>query len=183
MKIATFNINNVVGRLDNLIDWLAQEEPDVVCLQELKADQGAFPAQALEQMGYHAAWSGERTWNGVAILARGAQPVVTRTRLPGDTGDRQARYIEAALGGVLIASHGVAALYLGYQPRIGAAMAMALAVAWLGAAAGRAISAVLDGEAGRYNSGAMVFNALIGLTLSLPFFNIGRVVIEGARLA
>ena len=77
----------------------------------------------------------------------------------------------------------MAALYLGYQPRIGAAMALALALAWLGAAAGRAISAALDGEAGRYNSGAMLFNALIGITLSLPFFNIGRVVLDGARLA
>lgn len=84
-----------------------------------------------------------------------------------------------ALGGVLIASHGVAALYLGYQPRIGAAMALALAVAWLGAAAGRALSAALDGAAGRYNNGAMVFNALIGITLSLPFFQIGRVVLRG----
>lgn len=88
-----------------------------------------------------------------------------------------------ALGGMLIASHGVAALYLGYQPRIGAAMALALAVAWLGAAAGRAISAALDGAAGRFNAGSMVFNALIGVTLSLPFFNIGRVFVRGMGLA
>jgi exodeoxyribonuclease-3 len=104
VKIATFNINNINGRLGNLISWLAEEEPDVVCLQELKAQQGAFPAETLEQMGYHAAWSGERTWNGVAILSRGSEPVVTRTRLPGDPGDSQARYIEAAVNGVLIAS-------------------------------------------------------------------------------
>lgn len=104
MKIATFNINDVRGRLDNLLDWLAQEEPDVVCLQELKAEQGAFPIEALEQLGYQAAWVGERTWNGVAILARGVEPVVTRTRLPGDPKDTQARYIEAAINGVLVAS-------------------------------------------------------------------------------
>ena len=84
-----------------------------------------------------------------------------------------------ALGGVLIASHGVAALYLGYQPRIGAAMALALAIAWLGAAAGRAVSAALDGAQGRFNTGSMVFNGLIGLTLALPFFQFGRVVARG----
>jgi exodeoxyribonuclease-3 len=99
VKIATFNINNVNGRLDNLIGWLAEEEPDVVCLQELKADQNAFPAKTLEQMGYHAVWLGERTWNGVAILSRGGEPIVTRTRLPGDPADTQARYIEAASTG------------------------------------------------------------------------------------
>lgn len=104
MKIATFNINNVRGRLDNLLDWLAPDEPDVVCLQELKAEQGAFPVEPLAQLGYHAAWVGERTWNGVAILARGAEPVVTRTRLPGEPKDTQARYIEAAISGVLVAS-------------------------------------------------------------------------------
>jgi hypothetical protein len=87
-----------------------------------------------------------------------------------------------ALGGVLIASHGVAALYLGYQPRIGAAMAMVLAVAWLGAAMGRAISAALDGDAGRFNAGSILFNALIGITLTLPFFNVGRVVVRGMAL-
>ena len=104
MKIATFNINNVNKRLDGLIDWLAEAEPDVVCLQELKAEQGAFPAEPLTQMGYHAAWRGERSWNGVAILARGVEPVVTRTSLPGDPADQQARYIEAAVNGVLVAS-------------------------------------------------------------------------------
>jgi exodeoxyribonuclease-3 len=63
VKIATFNINNIVKRLDNLIDWLAEAEPDVVCLQELKADQGAFPAEILAQLGYEAVWKGQRTWN------------------------------------------------------------------------------------------------------------------------
>ncbi len=104
MKIATFNINNVNKRLDNLLKWLATAEPDVVCLQELRAEQRAFPATTLRELGYRAVWQGERSWNGVAILARGADPVVTRTSLPGDAGDRQARYIEAAVNGVLIAS-------------------------------------------------------------------------------
>ncbi|CAN5341078.1 exodeoxyribonuclease III [soil metagenome] len=104
MKIATFNINNVVKRLDNLVTWLAEAEPDVVCLQELKAEQGAFPAEPLAQMGYQAVWKGQRSWNGVAILARDATPIVTRTALPGDREDSQARYIEAAVNGVLVAS-------------------------------------------------------------------------------
>ncbi|HEX4199228.1 MAG TPA: exodeoxyribonuclease III [Caulobacteraceae bacterium] len=104
MKIATFNINNVNKRLGNLLAWLAVEEPDVVCLQELKAEDRAFPEQALKAAGYGAVWRGERSWNGVAILARGAQPVLTRQMLPGDPDDRQARYIEAAVRGVLVAS-------------------------------------------------------------------------------
>jgi exodeoxyribonuclease III len=104
VKIATFNINNVNKRLENLLAWLDEAEPDVVCLQELKAEQGAFPANALRSHGYEAVWQGERSWNGVAILARGHVPVLTRTSLPGDADDRQARYIEAAVNGVLIAS-------------------------------------------------------------------------------
>ena len=104
MKIATFNINNVNKRLANLLDWLRQEKPDVACLQELKADQNAFPEAAIREAGYESVWAGQKTWNGVAILARGAKPVLTRTELPGDPSDRQARYIEAAVRGVLIAS-------------------------------------------------------------------------------
>ena len=104
MKIVTFNINNINKRLRNLSSWLAQAEPDVLCLQELKTDQTTFPAQALRDLGYHAVWQGERTWNGVAILARGSDPVLTRSSLPGAPEDRQARYIEAAVHGVLIAS-------------------------------------------------------------------------------
>jgi exodeoxyribonuclease-3 len=104
VKIATFNINNIKKRLANLVAWLTQAEPDVVCLQELKAEQTAFPVGALEKLGYQAVWQGERSWNGVAILARGRTPVLTRSSLPGDERDRQARYIEAAVGGVLVAS-------------------------------------------------------------------------------
>lgn len=104
VKIATFNINNVNKRLDNLLTWLARTRTDVVCLQELKAEQSAFPAAALRALGYGAVWQGERSWNGVAILARGCEPVLTRSCLPGHSEDSQARYIEAAVNGVLIAS-------------------------------------------------------------------------------
>jgi exodeoxyribonuclease III len=104
MKIATFNINNVNKRLDNLLTWLSRTRPDVVCLQELKAETRMFPARAFTELGYGAVWQGERSWNGVAILAQNREPVVTRTSLPGDSSDHQARYIEAAVNGVLIAS-------------------------------------------------------------------------------
>ena len=103
MIIATFNINNVNRRLPNLLEWLGERKPDVACLQELKADQQSFPADELARAGYHAVWQGQRTWNGVAILARGIEPILTRTALPGDAEDNQARYIEAAVNGVLIA--------------------------------------------------------------------------------
>jgi exodeoxyribonuclease-3 len=104
VKIATFNINNVNKRLDNLLAWLGRAEPDIACLQELKTEQSAFPAAALRAIGYGAVWQGERSWNGVAILARGCDPVLTRSSLPGNSEDYQARYIEAAVNGVLIAS-------------------------------------------------------------------------------
>jgi exodeoxyribonuclease-3 len=104
LKIVTFNINNVKKRLENLVAWLAKAEPDVVCLQELKSEQRAFPARTLRALGYRAVWQGERSWNGVAILARDCDPVLTRSSLPGNPDDRQARYIEAAVNGVLIAS-------------------------------------------------------------------------------
>jgi exodeoxyribonuclease-3 len=104
MKIATFNINNVNRRLQNLLDWLADAEPDVVCLQELKAADKQFPRSAIEAAGYGAVWRGQSTWNGVAILARGSEPVLTRAELPGDPSDAQARYIEAAVNGVIVTS-------------------------------------------------------------------------------
>lgn len=104
MIIATFNINNANRRLPNLVAWLAEQRPDVVALQELKAETRSFPRAALEAAGYGAVWEGEARWNGVAILARGAVPEVTRRRLPGDAQDGQARYIEAAVQGVLVAS-------------------------------------------------------------------------------
>ena len=104
MKIATFNINDVNRRLPNLLAWLAEARPDVVCLQELKSTGAAFPIGPLQDAGYDAVWRGERNWNGVAILARGVEPVLIRDALPGDDDDRQSRYIEAAVGGVVIAS-------------------------------------------------------------------------------
>jgi exodeoxyribonuclease-3 len=104
VRVATFNINNINKRLDNLLAWLAKAEPDVVCLQELKAKQEEFPANALRSAGYEAVWQGERSWNGVAILARNHAPVLTRISLPGNPKDHQARYIEAAVEGVLISS-------------------------------------------------------------------------------
>jgi exodeoxyribonuclease-3 len=104
MKIATFNINDINKRLPHLLAWLRGAKPDVVCLQELKAADREFPKAAIEKAGYRVAWRGQKTWNGVAILARGREPVVTRSELPGDPDDTQARYIEAAVNGVLIAS-------------------------------------------------------------------------------
>jgi exodeoxyribonuclease-3 len=102
VKIATYNINGINKRLANLMDWLADAAPDVVCLQELKSTDRMFPATALADAGYGAVWKGQSSWNGVAILARGADPVLTRDELPGDPTDQQARYIEAAVNGVLI---------------------------------------------------------------------------------
>jgi len=104
MKIATFNINNVNRRLPNLLAWLRAAKPDVVALQELKASDGEFPAAAIERAGYGAVWCGQKTWNGVAILARNAEPVLTRDRLPGKPGDHEARYIEAAVRGIIVTS-------------------------------------------------------------------------------
>ncbi|MHC1949504.1 exodeoxyribonuclease III [Bradyrhizobium sp. UFLA06-06] len=104
MKIATFNINNVNRRLPNLLHWLKTAKPDIVSLQELKASDAEFPAAAIEQAGYGAVWQGQRTWNGVAILARKAEPVLIRTALPGDAGDHEARYIEAAVRGIVVTS-------------------------------------------------------------------------------
>jgi exodeoxyribonuclease-3 len=102
MKIATFNINNVNRRLPNVLRWLKQARPDVVCLQELKATDQDFPAAAIEKAGYQAIWRGQKTWNGVAILARDAEPILTRDALPGDAADAQSRYLEAAVNGILI---------------------------------------------------------------------------------
>ena len=103
MKIATFNINNVVRRLPNLLAWLRSAAPDVVCLQELKTPDASFPQAAIENAGYGAVWRGQRTWNGVAILAKDGTPILVRDALPGDPGDTQSRYIEAAVKGALIA--------------------------------------------------------------------------------
>jgi exodeoxyribonuclease-3 len=101
MRIATWNINDVNKRLPLLLAWLEATKPDVVALQELKAVEEAFPRSALEQAGYGSLVVGQRTWNGVALLARGADPLPVRRSLPGDPRDDQARYVEAAVQGIL----------------------------------------------------------------------------------
>ena len=103
MKIATFNVNNINRRLPNLLRWLRAAKPDIVCLQELKSTDADFPVGAIDRAGYGAVWRGQKTWNGVAILARNAEPVLIRSALPGDREDHEARYIEAAVSGILIA--------------------------------------------------------------------------------
>ena len=103
MKVATYNVNGVNGRLPVLLRWLEEAQPDVVCLQELKAPDERFPHLAIEQAGYGAIWHGQKSWNGVAILARGATPIETRRGLPGDELDLHSRYLEAAVDGILIA--------------------------------------------------------------------------------
>ena len=102
MKIATFNVNGVNGRLAALLDWLDETRPDVACLQELKAPDDKFPGAAIEKAGYGAIWHGQSRWNGVAILARGCEPVETCRGLPGDPADTHSRYIEAAVNGMLV---------------------------------------------------------------------------------
>ena len=102
MKLATYNVNGINGRLPVLLRWLEQSEPDIVCLQELKAPDEKFPAPAIEKAGYGAIWHGQKSWNGVAILARGRKPEETRRGLPGDPDDTHSRYIEAIVDGILI---------------------------------------------------------------------------------
>ena len=102
MRIATYNVNGINGRLPVLLAWLEATVPDIVCLQELKASDVKFPEQALSDAGYGAIWHGQKSWNGVAILARGGTPTETRRGLPGDADDNHSRYIEAAVGGVLV---------------------------------------------------------------------------------
>ncbi|MDB5013886.1 MAG: exodeoxyribonuclease [Daejeonella sp.] len=103
MKIATYNVNGVNGRLPVLLRWLAEAKPDVVCLQELKAPQEKFPEQAIIDAGYSAIWHGQKSWNGVAILSRVGKPEEVKRALPGDDEDTQSRYIEAIVNGVRIA--------------------------------------------------------------------------------
>jgi exodeoxyribonuclease-3 len=102
MKIATFNVNGIASRLPHLLDWLERESPDVACLQELKALDRGFPILAVRNAGYGAIWHGQRSWNGVAILVKGADPIEISRRLPGDPRDIQSRYIEARVNGIVI---------------------------------------------------------------------------------
>jgi exodeoxyribonuclease-3 len=102
MRIATYNVNGVNGRLPVLLRWLEQAKPDIVCLQELKAPQEKFPEAAIRDAGYAAIWHGQKSWNGVALLSRGAAPVERRRVLPGDAEDLHSRYIEADVGGMIV---------------------------------------------------------------------------------
>jgi exodeoxyribonuclease III len=107
MKIATYNVNGVNGRLPRLVEWLGETAPDVACLQEIKTDDTKFPAKKIAEAGYGAIWHGQRAHHGVAILAKGVLPREIRRGLPGDDSDREARYLEADVGGI-----GVASVYL-----------------------------------------------------------------------
>jgi exodeoxyribonuclease III len=102
MKLATFNINGINGRLPVLLRWLVEAAPDIVCLKELKAPPDKFPEGPIRDAGYGAIWHGQKSWNGVAILARGADPIETRRGLRGDPDDTHSRYIEAAVSGLLV---------------------------------------------------------------------------------
>lgn len=104
MKVATFNVNGIRSRLPNLLQWLTREQPDIVCLQELKAPDEAFPVRQISEAGYGAIWHGQKSWNGVAILARGSEPAEIRRGLPGGDADTHSRYIEARVHGLVIAS-------------------------------------------------------------------------------
>ena len=104
MKIVTYNVNGIRARLPRLVEYLDEQQPDIVCLQELKSDDDAFPAADIEAAGYRAVWHGQKGFNGVAILARGAEPRLRRMGLPGDPDDTHSRYIEAEVDGVVVGS-------------------------------------------------------------------------------
>jgi len=104
MRIATYNVNGINARLPRLLEWLDETKPDVACLQELKADGDKIPMKAIEEAGYGAIWHGQKGFNGVAILAKGQQPVERRRGLPDDPDETHSRYIEAEIGDVVIAS-------------------------------------------------------------------------------
>ena len=104
LRIATYNVNGVNGRLPRLLEWLQETRPDIACLQEIKTSDPRFPADALAAVGYHAVWHGQPAHHGVAILARGTQPIELRRGLPGDGNDGQARYLEASVKGCTVAS-------------------------------------------------------------------------------
>jgi exodeoxyribonuclease III len=102
MKIATYNVNGIKSRLPNLLDWLEREQPSIACLQELKSPDAGFPSLAIAGAGYKSFAKGQRSWNGVAILARGMEIVPIRDQLPGDPADDHSRYLEAAVGGIIV---------------------------------------------------------------------------------
>lgn len=103
LKIATWNINGINGRLPLLLKWLKQAKPDILCLQELKAPDNGFPIEAINKAGYQAIWNGQKSWNGVAILSRSLPIQELRRTLPGDPSDEHSRYLEAIVGKMVIA--------------------------------------------------------------------------------
>jgi exodeoxyribonuclease III len=102
MRIATFNVNSINARLTHLLRWLAETSPDIVCLQELKAPQEKFPEQAIRDAGYGVIWHGQKSYNGVAILTRGSDPVEVTRVLPGDPEDLHSRYLEVNTHGLIV---------------------------------------------------------------------------------
>ncbi|PWG01936.1 exodeoxyribonuclease III [Sphingosinicella humi] len=104
MKIVTYNVNGIRARLPRLLEYLEEQTPDIVCLQELKSADENFPAADIEAAGYKAVWHGQKGFNGVAILAREMEPKLRRMGLPGDPDDTHSRYIEAEVDGVVVAS-------------------------------------------------------------------------------
>jgi len=104
VKLVTYNVNGIKARLPRLIEYLTEAQPDVVCLQELKASDDSFPGKEIADVGYGAAWHGQKSWNGVAVLARGAEPQVRQRGLAGDPGDEQSRYLECEVDGLVVAS-------------------------------------------------------------------------------
>ena len=104
MKIVTYNVNGIKARLPRVLEYLTEDQPDVVCLQELKSADEGFPAAEIEAAGYGAVWHGQKAWNGVAVLARGQQPVERQRGLAGEAEDEQSRYLECEVGGVIVAS-------------------------------------------------------------------------------
>ena len=104
MKIVTYNVNGIKARLDRLVEYLTEDGPDIVCLQELKASDDTFPVQAIEAAGYGAVWHGQKAWNGVAVLAKGRAPVERHRGLEGESEDEQSRYLECDIDGLVVAS-------------------------------------------------------------------------------
>ena len=102
MKIATYNVNGVKGRLPVLLRWLKEEKPDVVCLQELKAPKDKFPEAEIMEAGYKSVWLGQKSWNGVAVVSKNEEPVVSRDKLPGDDNDEASRYLEVKIDDLII---------------------------------------------------------------------------------
>src|SRR5436305_15269048 len=117
MKLATYNLNGIRARLPRLIEWLGREQPDIVCLQELKCADESLPIADIEAAGYGAVWHGQKGFNGVAGLARGEAPQLRRVGLPGDPGDTHSRYIEADVNGLVLGS-----LYLPNGSPVGGGM-------------------------------------------------------------